>query len=414
VSPVRDEVAAVARAARAAVPALTAAPLDQLDAALAAIASGLESAPDRILEANAADVAQAEGRLSAGLVDRLRLDETRLSGIAAQVRSVLALPTLDRTVATWSRPDGLRIEERRVPIGVVGAIYEARPNVTVDMATQLLKSRNAGVLRTGGSSLRTAVAMIEAAVGPALAGAGLPAGAIGLVRSDDHAGAEALVSMPELVPVVIIRGSGETTRHLAGIAARADVRTLQHAEGGGFLYVHAHASLDMAQALIRASLDRLGVCNRLNWLAVDADVYDADMPSLVETLASVGVSASLPPHDHPLSHEWALDADRNAVVTVVRVAGVEEALEFAHTHTSGLAAAIVTDNAAAAGAFLDGYRGTGGFWNATTRWLDGYALTGAPETGINVDKVPGPRGPVTYRDLYLRQFVVTGDGTQHR
>jgi glutamate-5-semialdehyde dehydrogenase len=162
-----------------------------------------------------------------------------------------------------------------------------------------------------------------------------------------------------------------------------------------------------AVALIRASLDRLGVCNRLNWLLVDRSVSESFLPLALDALRALGVAASMPPHDHPMSHEWALDSERDATVTVVPVEGVEEALAFAHERTSGLAAAIVAAHQDAAHQFLDGYRGTGAFWNATTRWLDGFRLTGAAETGINVDHVPGPRGPVTYRDLHLRQYVVT-------
>lgn len=403
----RDAVEATARAANAAAACLVDASEAQIDEALDGIAAHLEGAADRILEVNRADVEDATGRLSAGLVDRLRLDEARLGAMARQVRAMTALPPVERSVARWRTPEGLDVEERQVPVGVIGAVYEARPNVTVDVATQLIKSRNAGVLRTGQASLRTAAALVDAAIGPALAGAGIAAEAIGLLRDGSHAGAEALVTLPHLVPLVIIRGSGQTTRHLAGIAARHGVRTLQHADGGGVLYVHAAADTELALALIRSSLDRLGVCNRLNWLLLERALHDAFLRRALELLDGLGITPSLPPYDHPVSTEWALDDERDATVTIVPVDGVEEALAFAHQNTSGLAAAVVSEDEAAAQRFLDGYRGTGAFWNTTTRGLDGYRLTGAPETGINVDHVPGPRGPVTYRDLHLRQYVVT-------
>ena len=411
---VTDSVRTHAQGALAAVPSLVRAADDQIDDAVERIASLLERQAARILEANRADVEAAGGRLSTGLLDRLRFDDQRLASVAAQVRTTASLPPLERSVGRWRTIDGLEVEERRVPVGVIGAIYEARPNVTVDVATQLIKSRNAGVLRTGGASLRTAVAVVDLVISPALVASGLPAESIGLIRVDDHDAAEALVSMPELVPIVILRGSGQTTRHLAGIASRHGVRTLQHADGGGVLYVDAHADVDMALRLIRCSLDRLGVCNRLNWLLIDRSIYDSFAPSAIETLAALGITASTPPYDHPASREWALEPGHDATVTVVAVAGVDDALAFAHGTTSMLAASIVSSDEVAARMFIDGYRGTGAFWNATTRWLDGYQLSGAPETGINVDHVPGPRGPVTYRDLHLRQYVVTGDGTQAR
>jgi glutamate-5-semialdehyde dehydrogenase len=160
------------------------------------------------------------------------------------------------------------------------------------------------------------------------------------------------------------------------------------------------------------------VCNRLNLALVDREA-SALMPALIGLFREQGlevrgeVDGALP-LDKPLGHEWAGDPERVATVTVAFVAGVDEAVEIANRETSGLAAGIVTHDAEAARRFFDGYRGTAAFWNATTRFTDGFELTGSPETGINVDWTPGPRGPVTYRDLWLRQYRVVGDGTQRR
>ena len=387
---------------------------DQIEDALGAIAGRLSSEAAALLAANKEDMDGAQTTLSAGGLDRLRLDEIRLAGIARQVRALAALPPLERTVGRRKLDNGLELEERRVPVGVIGANYEARPNVTIDFATQLVKSRNAGVLRTGGASLRTAAALVDLVIAPGLAEAGLRPEAIQLVRTADRAAAEALVSFPAAIPLVILRGSGETTAALARLAAERGVRTLAHAEGGGVLYVEESADRSMALRLIEASLDRLGVCNRLNLLLIDDMIWDSFLPSVLTLFASLGIDASLPPHSHRLGYEWANDAERDATVTVARGGAPEVAATLASEETSGLAAAIVTDDEDAASMFIDAYRGTGAFWNASTRWLDGFELTAAPETGINVDRVPGPRGPVTYRDLYLRQYVVKGDGTQHR
>jgi glutamate-5-semialdehyde dehydrogenase len=243
-----------------------------------------------------------------------------------------------------------------------------------------------------------------------LAAAELPPDAVGLVRTETHAGADALVSLPDEIPLVILRGSGETTRRLGRLAAEHGVQVLAHADGGGVLYLDEDADLERAERIIRASLDRLGVCNRLNLLLVHESLALDGFVSLLHELGLTTYGAA----DIELRHEWANDAERVASVTVHAVADAEEAAAIASDDTSGLAAAIVTENAATARTFLDRYRGTAGFWNAPTRFTDGYALTGTPETGINVGWSPGPRGPVTYRDLWLRQYQVVGDGSQHR
>src|SRR5205085_7407118 len=147
-----------------------------------------------------------------------------------------------REAAAWTLPDGLRISERRIPIGTVGANFEARPNVALDVAGQLLKSLNASVLRTGGAALRTVTVLVDEVLRPALERAGLPPGAVGLVRSPEREGARLLVSLPRRIPLVILRGSGPATAELARLAAERGVRTLAHAEGGGVLYVHPSAS----------------------------------------------------------------------------------------------------------------------------------------------------------------------------
>ena len=371
-----------------------------------------------VLAANAADVEAATGRLDEGMLDRLRLDDRRVEGLARQVEALAGVEPLEREVGSWTLPNGLEVTERRIPIGTVGANFEARPNVALDVAGQLLKSLNTAILRTGGAALGTVTVLVDEVLRPALEQAGLPPGAVGLVRSADREGARILVSLPKRIPLVILRGSGETTAALARLAAESGVRTLAHAEGGGVLYVHGDASPERALALAEGSLDRLGVCNRLNLALVDREAVEL-VPRLLELFRAKGlevrgeVDGALP-LDKPLGHEWASDPDRVSTVTVALVDGVDEAVRVANEETSGLAAGIVTDDADAANRFLDGYRGTAAFWHASTRFTDGFELTGAPETGINVDWTPGPRGPVTYKDLWLRQYRVVGDGTQRR
>jgi glutamate-5-semialdehyde dehydrogenase len=402
----RDEVARAGAQAHAAHAGLAAAGASAVAETLHAMAAGLTERCDAVLTANALDVTEAERVLTPALVDRLRLDRSRLERMSAQISALAALDDVEALVGSRDLPEGFVMRELRRPVGVIGANYEARPNVTVDVASQLIKSRNAGVLRTGSAALRSAIALRDVVIGPAMEHAGLDAAAIALVRSADRAAARALVSLPRLIPLVILRGSGETTSALAREAAAHGVRTLAHAEGGGVLYIDAAAERARALALVERSLDRLGVCNRLNLLLVAEPIWDELLPAILAVIESMGVRPSLPPHDHPLGHEWALDDGNEATLTIAPIAGPLEAARAANDETSGLAAAIATEDTAAAQAFLSAYAGTGAFWNATTRLLDGFELLGAPETGINVDHVPGPRGPVTFRDLHLRQYVV--------
>jgi glutamate-5-semialdehyde dehydrogenase len=386
-----------ARAAREALADLTDA---RVDAGFDRVVELLSERADAVLAANAADLEAAD--VDEGARDRLRLDAGRLEAIADGVRATHALPPLEREVRTWTLENGLVVSERLIPVGVVGANFEARPNVAVDIATQVLKSGNAVVLRTGSAALRTVTELVDTVLRPALGEA------VGLVRTPGHDGAEALVSLPNLIPLVILRGSGASTAALARRAAEHGVRALAHAEGGGVLYAHAAADAATLEHLVRASLDRLGVCNRLN-LAL------ADTPELAEAIVAVCADLGIAVEDElPPEREWASEPGRVKTITLRRVNGVDEALRAANEETSGLAAAIVTEDAVAAERFLDGYRGTAAFWNAPTRFADGFELLGTPETGISVDRFPGPRGPVTYRDLCLRQYRVVGDGTQHR
>jgi glutamate-5-semialdehyde dehydrogenase len=402
-----EEVRAEARRARVAAAALAEEPVA---AALRAAAERLTAQEATVLLANDDDVAAAAGRLDEGARDRLRLTPARLEELGRQLNAVAELPPIDRELDRWTLENGLEVSVRKIPVGVVGANFEARPAVALDIASQLLKSLNGCILRTGGAALRTVTVLIDAVLRPSLEQAGLPPDAVGLVRTEAHEGAAALVSLPKEVPLVILRGSGETTARLSRLAAENGVHVLAHAEGGGVLYIDEHADPGRAEGVIRASLDRLGVCNRLNLLLVHRSLGSNRFTALLDELGVTVYGAD----DVALGHEWANDPEHVASVTVHAVADAGEAAALANEATSGLAAAIVTENSETARRFLERYRGTAGFWNAPTRFTDGFALTGTPETGINVAWSPGPRGPVTYRDLWLRQYRVVGDGSQHR
>jgi glutamate-5-semialdehyde dehydrogenase len=409
VTDVHAAVREAAAAARAASVALETATDAKVDAVLRGIGRNLTARSAEILEANRADVAAAAaGGMGQGLLDRLVLDEGRLKGMADQLDVLAATPGEPRLRVVRDLDDETVVLEKRRAVGVLGANFEARPNVTVDMASQSLRSRNACVLRTGSAALGTAAALVDLAIGPALAAEGLSADAVQLLRTPEREAAEALVQHPDGIPLVILRGSGDSTRRLARTAALSGVRALAHADGGGVLYVHPAADPETVHALVDASTDRLGVCNRLNLLLVDRACWDDVVPRVREQLAAhrPTIALSEPPHDHALGYEWALDDARSATVTVAPVDGPVAAAETANRETSGLAATIATEDVEAAARFIGAYAGTGGFVNTTTRLLDGYKLLAVPETGINVDHGPGPRGPVTFRDLYVRQYLV--------
>ena len=409
--PVDAETSAAVRAAAVAAHrgagSLARAPEEAISRALRAMADRLGRAGDAIRVANEDDMRGADqAGLTGALKDRLRLDDTRLKAMADQLIELAEVPAEPDRRVIRELPGGLVAQERRRPVGVIGANFEARPNVVADIASQLIKSRNAGVLRTGSAALRSAIALADHVVAPALDDADLDPEAIQLVRVPGQAAAYALVSEPELIPLVILRGSGASTRALAFAGARHGVRTLAHADGGAVMFLDAGADNSKSLQLVEDSLDRLGVCNRLNLLLIDEERWDELVPPVTALLGQLNITPSLPPHGHPLGHEWALDTGREATVTIAPAGGAAAAAAIANEETSGLAAAIVTEDRDAVDRFFGAYAGTGAFWNATPRLLDGYKLLGVPETGINIDKVPGPRGPVTFRDLSLRQFVV--------
>jgi glutamate-5-semialdehyde dehydrogenase len=406
-TPEHAAVRLAAQRAAAAAPGVRSAGGSAVDAALRTMAAALRDRTDDLLAANAADVDAAErGGMTGGLLDRLRLTPERLADMAVQLEVLADTPEPPLQHFVRTLPSGERVFERRVPVGVIGAVFEARPNVTIDVASQVLKARSAAVLRTGAAALGSATALVELVIAPSLRENGVPADAVQLVPTPGHAGADALVGLPDLVPLVVVRGSGEVTRRLSALGAAAGTRVLAHADGGGVLYLDASADEKAVTRMVHDSTDRLGVCNRLNLLLIDRAAHDRLWPVAEAALRERDLTPSLPPHSHRLGHEWALDAGNEAHVTVAEVDGPVDAALTAARETSGLAAAVCAEDEKAATAFIDAYTGTGVFWNAPTRLLDGYKLLGLPETGINVDHTPGPRGPVTYPDLSLRQFVV--------
>jgi glutamate-5-semialdehyde dehydrogenase len=402
-----DLVSGMARAAREGAGSVCAAPDSALDASLISMADRLQESAAPLLMANEEDLRAAQKAGTSGaLLDRLRLGTQRLDAMSAQLLALAEAPSEPSCLRIREMPGNLVLEQWRRPVGVIGANFEARPNVVVDIASQLIKSRNGGVMRTGSAALHSAISLMDHVIRPALRDAGLDHRAIQLIPSPGQQMARALVRQPALMPLVILRGSGSSTRRLAAEAATFGVRTLAHADGGAVIYIDDSADRRLASDVIGASLDRLGVCNRLNLLLIKDTIWKEMTAQAQSLLDRLGITASLPPHDHALGHEWALEADRAPTVTISPVRGPADAARVANEETSGLAAAVIAEDQHAVAEFLGAYTGTAAFHNATPRLLDGFKLFAIPETGINIDRVPGPRGPVTFRDLYLRQLVI--------
>ncbi len=302
-------VAAAGQAAQAGAGPLRQASADRLDAALRGVAARLRERSASVLAANTDDLMAARaGGLADAFVDRLALDQGRIEAICDQLRALAEVPAELASRLIRDLPGGLELHERRRPVGVIGANFEARPNVVVDIASQLIKSRNAGVLRTGSAALKSASVLVDEVVAPAMAATDLDPRAIQLLRGADRETAFALVRQPQLIPLVILRGSGDSTRALAREGALHGVRTLAHADGGAVIYIDQSADQSLALQIIEQSLDRLGVCNRLNLLLVQQPAWDHTVPLVRDLASRLGITVSLPPHEHELGHEWALDA----------------------------------------------------------------------------------------------------------
>ena len=309
--------------------------------------------------ANEDDVDQAAAAgMSGALLDRLRLTPARLAAMSEQLASLASVPAESGRSKLRDLPGGLVLEEQRRPVGVIGANFEARPNVVVDIASQLIKSRNACVLRTGSAALRSAITLADHVIAPALAKASLDERLVQIIREPGREMASALVRQPAMLPLVIVRGSGASTRALAEEGARHGTRVLAHADGGAVIYVDDSASHQAISTIIEASLDRLGVCNRLNLLLVKDTIWPETMKRIQPLLDRLGIRASLPPHSHALGREWALEPGREATITVSPVSGPAAAARVANTETSGLAAAVIAEDESAAAEFIGQYNGT--------------------------------------------------------
>jgi glutamate-5-semialdehyde dehydrogenase len=409
----------LARRARAASLVLATVPTAAKNAALARLAELLPAATDALLAANATDVAAAKDHgLTTAQVDRLTLTPRRIAQMVEGVRQVAALPDpvgeeLERTTP----PSGLEIRKVRVPIGVIGIIYEARPNVTIDCAVLCLKSGNAAILRGGKESFHTNTAL-AALVGQALAHAGLPTDAVQLIPTTDRAALTALLKLDSLVHCIIPRGGDSLIRF---VAENSTIPVIKHFKGVCFVYVDREADPAMAERIVvNAKAQRPAVCNAAEQLLVHAGVAEKLLPRLARALLARKVelrcdaaSAAIL-QKHQLAHRAAAPADFTAefldLIMAVRVVpSLEDAIATINRDSSAHTDAIVTGDAAAAQRFLAGVDSAVVLWNASTRFNDGFEFGLGAEIGISTDRLHA-RGPMGLRELCSYKYVVTGSG----
>jgi glutamate-5-semialdehyde dehydrogenase len=379
------------------------------------MARGLDEKAPAIIEANRADLERARGQgHPRAFLDRLTLTDARVEDMAAGIRQIATLPDpVGETVRGWRRPNGMDIARVRVPLGVIGFIYESRPNVTADAAALCVKSGNACVLRGGREAIESN-AVIAAILAKGLEKAGLPAEALGFIDVPDREAVEVLITLDRYVDLIVPRG-GEAFVRL--VAERATIPILKHDKGLCHVYVDAGADLQMAGDIaVNAKAQRPGVCNAMETLLVHADVAAAFLPAAATRLRAAGVelrgcprTLELVPDARPaVDADW--DTEYLDLVLAVRVVrSLEETIAHIRRHGSGLAEAIVTRDHLRARRFVTEVDAACVLVNASTRLVDGNQFGMGAEIGISTSKLHA-RGPVGVEELTTTKFVVTGSG----
>ena len=397
----------IGRRARAASAVLRSASAAQRSTAITAMAKSVRTHATEILTANARDVAAATQ-----LIDRLLLDGARIEAIALALEEMAALPdVVGQETARWTRPNGLDIARVRTPIGVIGMIYESRPNVTADAAAICLRSANVVILRPGSDSLATCRA-IHVALLEGLAGAGLPADCVQLVPTSDRAAVGMLLTgLDGTLDLIIPRGGKALVER---VSREARVATLGHLEGICHSYVHAAADLDMALALVaNAKLRRTSVCGSTETLIVDRAIAPALLPRLAAALPGCELrgdeeSRGFAPMLAATEADWSTEY-LAPILAVRTVANIDQAIEHIARYGTGHTEAIITEDAAAAEQFLDLVDSAIVIWNASTQYADGGEFGFGGEIGIATGKLHA-RGPVGAEQLTTFKYKVRGSG----
>lgn len=405
---------ALGERARAAGRELSRAETGAKDAALVAIAAAIEASADTLRAANAEDLAAGKAKgLDPALLDRLELTPARIAAMAEGLRQIAALPDPVGAIRDLNyRPTGIQVGRMRVPLGVVGIIYESRPNVTADAAGLCLKSGNAAILRGGSEALKSNQA-IAACIRQGLEQAGLPAAAVQVVETSDRAAVGELVRMNRYVDVLVPRGGKSLIER---ISREATVPVIKHLDGVCHVYVDDFADLDKAERVaFNAKTQRYGTCNTMETLLVAESVAAEFLPRIAARYQETGVelrgcerARALVPMNPASEDDWS-EEYLGPVLAVKIVAGLDEAMEHIQTYGSHHTDAIVTENVSRARRFLREVDSSSVMVNASTRFADGFEYGLGAEIGISTDKLHA-RGPVGLEGLTSEKFVVLGDG----
>ena len=399
----RQQVHHAARRARVAARVLASLPTVAKDQALCVAAEAIVANTDRILAANAEDLnAARSAETPTAMIDRLALDPKRVQGIAAGLRQVAGLPDpVGEVLRGYTLPNGLALRQQRVPLGVIGIVYEGRPNVTVDAFGLALKSGNAALLRGSASAAKSNEALVSV-LRAALKGEDLPADAVQLLSAADRSTVTHLIQARGLVDVVIPRGGAGL---IDAVVRDAQVPTIETGVGNCHVYVHDAADLEMAERiLLNSKTRRPSVCNAAETLLVDAAIASRALPRLIGALQDAGVKVHLDPDEAHLRREYlALE------IAVTVVDGVDAAIAHIDEYGTGHTEAIVTTNMAAAQRFTEGVDAAAVMVNASTSFTDGEQFGFGAEIGISTQKLHA-RGPMGLPELTSTKWIVWGDG----
>ncbi|WP_458316635.1 glutamate-5-semialdehyde dehydrogenase [Mycolicibacterium brisbanense] len=399
----REQVHEAARRARVAARTLATLNTATKNRALHAAADSVLAGADAVLAANAGDLdAARDAGTPEAMLDRLALNKQRIDGIAAGLRQVAGLPDpIGEVLRGRTLPNGLQLRQQRVPLGVVGMVYEGRPNVTVDAFGLTLKSGNAALLRGSSSAVRSNEALVHA-LRTALVAEGLPADAVQLLPSHDRASVTHLIQARGLVDVVIPRGGAGL---IDAVVRDAQVPTIETGVGNCHVYVHESADLDLAEKiLLNSKTRRPSVCNSAESLLVDAAIADVAVPRLVTALQDAGVTVHADPSEDELRAEF-LSMD----IALAVVDGVDAAIAHVNEYGTGHTEAIVTTDLAAAQRFTERVDAAAVMVNASTAFTDGEQFGFGAEIGISTQKLHA-RGPMGLPELTSTKWIVWGDG----
>ena len=400
---VRQQVHDAARRARAAAHLLASLPTVVKDHALCVAADAIVANTDRVLAANADDLRVARtANTPTAMIDRLALDANRVEGIAAGLRQVAGLPDpVGEVLRGYTLPNGLALRQQRVPLGVLGMVYEGRPNVTVDAFGLALKSGNAALLRGSSSAAKSNEALV-AILREALSSEDLPPDAVQLISAADRSSVTHLIQARGLVDVVIPRGGAGL---IDAVVRDSQVPTIETGVGNCHVYVNDASDLDMAERiLLNSKTRRPSVCNAAETLLVDTAIADQALPRLINALQNAGVTVHLDPDEDQLRREFL-----SMEIAVAVVNGVDAAIAHINEYGTGHTEAIVTSNMAAAQRFTEGVDAAAVMVNASTSFTDGEQFGFGAEIGISTQKLHA-RGPMGLPELTSTKWIVWGDG----